>query len=411
MAASTSGATEEAKVHVVVLGGGIVGASVAYYGVRDHGDVLRVSVVERTHVAASASGKGGGFLAGGWGDGGVTEELHRNGFALWEEVAAELQLDSYRKVRTLQVQGGAGRRPTGANPSWLDGEASARAMDDATAQVAPHEYTTKAMAVAVGRGAALREGLHAVGFEFADQSDGGAGARVCGVRLSDGTVLEADHVVVAMGVWSALLGDWLGDPGAVPLEGIKSTSIVYEGQEAAANTEPFALFCAEDPRFGTHMEVYPRASGEVYCCGLGGSDYVSGARLRAGGDCDDASKIHADPLRVEAAHAALSSMASFARDAGAPSRSQACMRPCAPDALPLLGRVPGLDNVSIGAGTNCWGLLWGPVVGRALAEQVALGKPTSLSFVPSFDPKRYMARGQAGTRGRKQRGTSVGEQW
>ena len=397
---------ESKKVKVVVLGGGIVGASVAYHGLRDHGDTLAVTVVERTEVAASASGKGGGFLAGGWGDGGVTEELHRRGFALWEELAEELSLESYRKVKTLQVQGGAGRKPSRWNPSWLDGEASARAMDESTAQVAPYEYTTKAMAEAVRLGAELRTGVHAVGLVFSDE---GPQRKVTGVELSDGSVESADHVVVAMGVWSALLGDWMGDDNAVPLEGIKSTSIVYEGQELAANDEPFALFCAEDPRFGTHMEVYPRASGEVYCCGLGGSDYVSGARLRAGGDCDDASKIEADPRRVEAAHASLASMASFARDAGAPSRSQACMRPCAPDALPLLGRVPGLDNVSIGAGTNCWGLLWGPVVGKALAEQVALGEPKSLRFQPAFDPARYMK--AAGKRGRKQRGQQVGEQW
>ena len=38
----------------------------------------------------------------------------------------------------------------------------------------------------------------------------------------------------------------------------------------------------EDDRFGTHLEVYPRTSGEVYLCGIGGSEYVDGERLRAG---------------------------------------------------------------------------------------------------------------------------------
>eukprot|EP00955_Chlamydomonas_euryale_P015631 167293-Chlamydomonas_euryale.AAC.1 len=37
-------------------------------------------------------------------------------------------------------------------------------------------------------------------------------------------------------------------------------------------------------------QVYPRWNGEVYICGCGGSDYVSGARLRAGGDCEHQSE-------------------------------------------------------------------------------------------------------------------------
>jgi hypothetical protein len=58
----------------------------------------------------------------------------------------------------------------------------------------------------------------------------------------------------------------------VPMEGVKSTSLVYREMEFA-KSNPFALFCAEDPRFNTHLEVYPRPNGEVYICGCGGSDY------------------------------------------------------------------------------------------------------------------------------------------
>ena len=53
------------------------------------------------------------------------------------------------------------------------------------------------------------------------------------------------------------------------MTGIKSTSVVFKDNEKAV--EPYALFCGEDDRFGTHLEVYPRASGEVYLCGFGGA--------------------------------------------------------------------------------------------------------------------------------------------
>jgi hypothetical protein len=38
---------------------------------------VKALVFERYQLAGAASGKAGGFLAGGWGDGGVTEQLHR----------------------------------------------------------------------------------------------------------------------------------------------------------------------------------------------------------------------------------------------------------------------------------------------------------------------------------------------
>jgi hypothetical protein len=55
--------------------------------------------------------------------------------------------------------------------------------------------------------------------------------------------------------------EWLGMP--IPITGIKSTSIVFKTDKDVA---PFALFCGEDSKHGTHLEVYPRTSGEVRVC-------------------------------------------------------------------------------------------------------------------------------------------------
>ena len=59
-------------------------------------------MVERAAVAAAASGKAGGFLAGGWGSG-PTVRMHEVGFAMHEELADTLEVTSYRKIPTLQV--------------------------------------------------------------------------------------------------------------------------------------------------------------------------------------------------------------------------------------------------------------------------------------------------------------------
>jgi glycine/D-amino acid oxidase-like deaminating enzyme len=51
--------------HVVVIGAGAVGASVAYFLSKKQPD-LKITVVEKTGIAQAASGKSGGFLALDW---------------------------------------------------------------------------------------------------------------------------------------------------------------------------------------------------------------------------------------------------------------------------------------------------------------------------------------------------------
>ena len=94
---------------------------------------------------------------------------------------------------------------------------------------------------------------------------------------------------------------------------------------------------------------YPRPDGTVYCCGVGGSDYIPAAELRQGAflsGCDP------KEARVEAATATLHAM-SDAYKGIAPKSSQACMRPCAPDALPIMGPVPGVAGAFLNYAHNC----------------------------------------------------------
>ncbi|CAM9856418.1 unnamed protein product, partial [Discosporangium mesarthrocarpum] len=127
--AVTTMSTMKEGEKVVIIGGGIVGASTAYHltlrGVKP-------VVIERSAVAAAASGKAGGFLAGGWGSG-STRALHEISFAMHEELAQTLGISSYRKIPTLQVRGGV-RKGTPPAP-WLDGKATASLMDPDTAQI------------------------------------------------------------------------------------------------------------------------------------------------------------------------------------------------------------------------------------------------------------------------------------
>src|SRR5207244_13101489 len=66
-------------MRVVICGGGVIGACTAYFLIRPGIDV---TVVERTEVAAAASGKAGGFLALDWCAGTPLDALARRSFAL-----------------------------------------------------------------------------------------------------------------------------------------------------------------------------------------------------------------------------------------------------------------------------------------------------------------------------------------
>mmetsp|Transcript_18641 Transcript_18641/g.25711 ORF Transcript_18641/g.25711 Transcript_18641/m.25711 type:complete len:418 (+) Transcript_18641:3-1256(+) len=388
------------KKKIVVIGGGIHGVSLAYYLTKTYASQVDVTVIEKTKIAAAASGKAGGFLARDWGSG-PTSQLHKVSYELHKTLASTLGVSSYREVTTLNVQ--RSRKKVKSPASWLNiNTVSGELMDKNTAQVTPLELTEKMMEAAIASGAKLRIDS-AIGVHL---NENGA---VASVDLGSGASIATDQLAICLGPWSGVMvEDWFNLP--LPMEGVKSTSLVYDNL-AEVKQEPFALFCGEDEN-GCHLELYPRVNGELYICGCGGSDYVSGDRLRADGDCESADKVHQDPARVQAAARSFETITQFTSLNGqkpVPAIQQACMRPCMPDALPVMGKVPGVEGAYISCGHNCWGILWGPVSGLSMAELMMEGRSRSVDL-SSFDPSRYMSQ-SAGKRGRKKGLSEVGEQW
>src|SRR5262244_4049549 len=105
-------------MRVLICGGGVIGASIAYF-LSCRG--VEVLVAERLAPAAAASGKAGGFLALDWCDGTPLAPLARRSFALHAELAQAIDRDwGYRRLTTYAGTTGApsrqGRRP---NLAWL----------------------------------------------------------------------------------------------------------------------------------------------------------------------------------------------------------------------------------------------------------------------------------------------------
>lgn len=245
------------RKNIVVIGGGIQGTSVAFaLAERD----LTVTILEAVRPASAASGKGGGFMARSWGDGGPTEGLHHLAFDLYESLATSLGCESYRKLPVLSVSPGkkpldaaAKKRHGEVLPSWLDGNlgrVSVMGYGDDTAQITPAEFVEKmlekhAERIHVVKGTCLgvtcNEQQQVTSVEYSNESD-------------ETYSLPADTVVVSAGPWSCAAEDWFDGALKLPMEGIKSTSIVWKKPYSMETVDATALFCGEDSRFGTHCK-------------------------------------------------------------------------------------------------------------------------------------------------------------
>src|SRR3954469_24590220 len=142
-------------MRVVICGGGVIGASIAYFLARRD---IAVTVVERTGIACAASGKAGGFLALDWNDGSPIEKLARRSFELHAQLADELDGDwGYRRLTTYGGFSGFGGGQNESDLAWIAPEVTvSRALGspETTAQVHPALFTTAMMRAAEAHGAA-----------------------------------------------------------------------------------------------------------------------------------------------------------------------------------------------------------------------------------------------------------------
>jgi glycine/D-amino acid oxidase-like deaminating enzyme len=357
-------------MHVVICGGGAIGASIAYFLSRRG---IAVTVIERTGVAAAASGKSGGFLALDWCDGTALEPLARRSFALHARLAREIGDDwGYRRLTTYGGFAGQrrGARGRGSNHglNWLSPEVSltqSLGSTETTAQVHPGKFTAAMMRAAQAQGAELRLGEVTGVVRRAD------GAAVAGVEV-DGEAVAADAVVVAMGPWSILASAWLPLPAVF---GLKGHSLVFEtGREVS----PEALFLEYVEATGAVAapELFPRPDGTTYVCAISSE-----------------SPLPIDPADVTPDPGAIERLERMCREIShtlASSRivaRQACFRPITRDGLPLIGRAAGIEGAYIATGHSVWGILNAPATGEAMAELICDGAAHTVNLSP-FDPAR-----------------------
>jgi len=185
------------------------------------------------------------------------------------------------------------------------------------------------------------------------------GRRISALETSHGDLL-VDQVVLAAGVWSGRLARELDV--SLPLEGGKGYHVDFEAQPG-------------DPTFPVWLHEH-----RVVITPLGARVRVAGTLELAGTD------ERIDQRRVDAiVQAATRAVPAFA---GRPRMHVwRGLRPCTPDGLPVIGRAPNLDNLTLATGHGMWGLQLAPLTAELVASIVREEQP-QIDLAP-LRPERF----------------------
>lgn len=193
------------------------------------------------------------------------------------------------------------------------------------------------------QGADLRQGVAVTGFECQDNT-------VRLVQTTEGSIAPED-VVLAAGAWSGPLGRELGL--RVPVEPGKGYSVTLEGPSDAPDV-PFIL--TEKKISVTPLGGRMRFGGTLELAGFDAS--IDGRRLRP---ILKTAAEYVPSINVESPDA-VDAWVGF--------------RPCTPDGLPIIGPVPGYDNLVLATGHSMMGVSLAPITGQLVAETVQGETPT-----------------------------------
>ena len=362
---------------VVVIGGGIIGSSIAYHLTRL--GVTDVVVLERTRLTGGTTWHAAGLVSQVRGTHALTE-LARLNVPTYERLAAETGVETgFRQAGSLAVARTDARLQEyryGADlaaamgvehhvltPREVRDRWPAAEVDDLTGGVLyPGDGTVNpgdaALALAKGakdRGASFAFGVTVTGFTERD-------GRVVGVSTDHGDV-EADTVVMASGLWSSELARMAGV--SVSLYPAEHVWVMTDPAGGAEETLPFL----RDLDGYLYIRHY-RGGYVVGCFEPRGKpkrpdDIDTGGFVEFGEDWE-----HFAPV-LENARQRLPVLRTigFTHYLRAPESFT-------PDANFHLGEFPEKPGLWIAAGLNSQGIIYAPGVGTALAEWIVEGHPT-----------------------------------
>jgi glycine cleavage system aminomethyltransferase T/glycine/D-amino acid oxidase-like deaminating enzyme len=376
-ATSTSASLPD-RARVVVVGGGIIGTSVAYHlahlGVRD------VVLLERDRLTSGTTWHAAGLMATFGSTSETSTELRKYSRDLYLRLEAETglatgmrqvglielaiepgRLEEYRRVAAfnrhcgVEVHEISAREVAELWPLAQTDDVLAGFYIPADGRVNPVDVTMSLAKGARQQGARIIEGVPVTGF----LSRNGA---VTGVRTARGDI-EAEYVVNCTGMWARQLGELAGV--SIPLQAAEHYYLLTEPIAEVSRDWPVL----EDPaNYG-----YFREEGGGLMLGM--FEPVC-APWKVEGIPPDFSFGELPPDWERMGPFLEKTMSRIPVSSEVGIRKFFCgPESFTPDLAPVLGEAPELKNYFVAAGLNSIGILTGGGIGRVLAHWIASGSP------------------------------------
>ena len=366
--------------NVVIVGGGIIGCAIAYYLRKSN---VNVTIVDQGKIGTQASSAAAGLLAplGSLSGPGAFADLLLASWNMFPLLAPELeeasgirleyeQSGSLRIVRNPKNTSNLRKRmnewsPLGLQMQWLSGEKARQhepllAADVCAAIYAPEEAQIKAPQLvkafaraAANSGATFYSSREILGIARQDR-------RVTGVYTAQDELIACNHLIVASGAWAANCGIWLDiplpvnpqrgqiltlkQPSPQPLQHIIFGEAVYLAPKKDSTIVVGAT--KEEVGFDKHITA-------------GGIAWLLSTAIRLVPDLD---RCIIDQV-------------------------WAGLRPKTPDNLPILGKAPHWENVSLAVGHGSVGIMLSAITGKSIAELVVTGEAPKI--IEAFSVERF----------------------
>ena len=359
---------------MLIVGGGVIGLTTAYYLAREG---VQVTVVDRADFGQESSWAGAGILPGGNPRRAHSPlgQLRAHSISQFPALSAELRertgvdngflrcggFELRRSSDALEKQRIANlvreERGEGLHCEVLDGphlrEAEPALADDLPgavffpemAQIRNPRHLKALVAGCASRGVQLLPGRPVYALER-------IGPRVVAARTPDGP-LTADRYLIAAGAWSDML---------TQLAGVRLGIRPIRGQIAMLKMQPPVL---KHILLTGDQYLVPRPDGRIL---VGSTEEDVGFLKRTTAEAIEGLLQLARRFVPELARAEV-------------ERCWAGLRPGSPDGRPFLGSVPGQTNLFLAAGHFRSGIMLSPGTALVMTE-LLLGRPTTVALDP-----------------------------
>lgn len=369
---------------VLIIGGGVVGTSIAYH-LRKLG--VDVSVLEREEIGSQASSAAAGLLAplGPLPGPGPLADLLLSSFAMFPSLVPELEEASgihleyerpgaLRTVRNPKRIANLKKRmkawePLGLQMYWLTGEEARQhepllGPDVCAAIYAPEESQIRAPQVVK----AFAKAASNLGARIYSHSEAinlhREGNKITSVCTIQGETIACNHLILAPGTWAAQYEKWLNI--SIPVSPLKGQILLLQGP-----AQPLKHII-----FGDATYIAPKGNGIL----------VGATKEEAGFDTQVTEKETS--LLYETAIKFVPALRESRRET-----AWAGLRPRTPDKGPLLGAAPNWKNVTLATGHNSVGIMLSPLTGKTIAELIATGHTPEI--IRPFSPERFQVQAMA----------------